>query len=417
MAQIAIKWDNDYIRVAVANNARGAARAQFDRALAVELTGEHESLSPAQMGEKLKVILEKVGVQRGDATVIVARRDVEMRQFQLPPVPPEELPDMVRFQARNHFTSFNEDCLVDFVPLSTNEEHATVLAAALSAEESKNIRDTVEAAGLKLRHIVLRPFAAAELVRGAKPDSDCRIVLEMIGREADISVVDNGYVLMTRTVRVPDTYTTEQFDAWMPGEIRRTITAARGQSGAGKACEIIVCGSKSDHPKLADELNESFDAHTEFLPPFDLVQTSNRFERPAHDDGFASLLGALVQAKNTESHALDFLHPRKRPEKKLDKKKIYWAAAIAASIGLIGLMLVWSMFKSKDRQIATLEESIAKLEKTTSFTDPVVANAKPLDEFNTSRVDWLEKMYSISQIVPEPENTRLTRIVGANSRY
>lgn len=412
MALIALKWDKDFIRVAVATNARGGSRVQFDRAQSIELAGDTEELSPAKLGDKLRAILERLGVQRGEATVIVARSDVEMRQFQLPPVPPDELPDMVRFQARNHFTTFNEESLIDFVPLETDEEHCTVLAAALSGEDVQKIRETVEAAGLKLRHIVVRPFAAAELVRAARPGNHCRVVLEIIGQEADLSVIENDFVLMSRTVRVPESYTVDQFDTWLPGEIRRTITAAGGQAGAGDVSEIIVCGNESEHKKLAEELKEKFSFDINFLPPFDLINKSGRFEQPTHDDGFASLLGSLVQSTSEENHALDFLNPRKKPEKTLDRRKIYTGVGVAASVILLGLFFVWWLLGNKDAQIAKLKEDIAGIRQFTDITDVTLADTLPLDDWKSKENNWLEELHCLSEILPEPESTRLGRFSG-----
>ena len=258
MALIALSWDRKFIRIAVASPYRSASHLQFDQAMSFELDSDAEEMSPLKLGEKLTAILNKVGVTKGDATVIVSRGDIEMRQFSLPPVPDTELPDMVRFQARNQFTSLSDDCLVDYVKLNEDDQHRTVLAASFSDENAKKIRDTIEATGLRLKHIVVRHFAACELVRSTYPTEKCRLVVEIIGREADISVVINNYVVLARTVRVPDTYSDEQFDAWLPGEIRRTMASAQGQAGATKPEEIIVCGSASEHEQLSKDLQESF---------------------------------------------------------------------------------------------------------------------------------------------------------------
>ena len=266
MPHVALNWDSHSIRLAVASGGKtGVGRVRFDRAVTVMLSGSgqnHEipqELSTSKLADKLSAILERYGISRGDATVVLARSDVEMRELVLPTVPAEELPDLVRFQARNHFTSFQDDWLLDFVPIADTDKGCTVLAMAISGQQARKIRETVELAGLRLRHVVvLRPFAAAELLRSHQPETNCRVILEPLWRQADISIVRNDFVVLTRTVRVPDTYSDEQFDAWLPDEIKRTIAAASNQTAAETVSEIVVCGGESQHKKLRDELTVKF---------------------------------------------------------------------------------------------------------------------------------------------------------------
>ncbi len=410
MASVAINWDKDWIRIAVATATRGTGRVLFDRALAVELPDANEELSTSKLGDKLRAILAKVGVNRGEATVIVTRGDLEMRQFELPPVPPEELPELVRFQARNHFTSFTDEWLLDFLPLPISDEQNVVLAAAIPDDKVRRIRDTVEAAGLRLRHIVVRPFSAVELLRSNSPSSECRVVLEPLGRQADISVVDNDYILMTRTVRVPESYTDEQFDAWLPGEIRRTIASAQGQSGAREISEIVVCSSAEEHRQLREDLSTEFHIKTSFFQPFDAVSTSSRFEQPDRINGFASLLGSLLPSSGLDSHVLDFLHPRKRPEQQIDRQRLMLYGGIAAAVALIGLFFVWWTFRSKNAEIARLEERNAELRQQTEITDKVVERVALIDNWKGQSTDWLEELYQLSVRLPDPDDLRLKSI-------
>ncbi|MGI9516916.1 MAG: hypothetical protein ACR2NP_07730 [Pirellulaceae bacterium] len=408
MAIVALNWDKNWIRIAVATATRGTGRILFDHALAVELPDADDELSTAKLGDKLRAILERVGVHKGEATVIVPRGDLEMRQFELPPVPPDELPDLVRFQARNHFTSFTDDWLLDYLPLPDAGDKAVVLAAAIPGDKVQRIRDTVEKAGLKLRHIVVRPFSAVELLRNSRPSPHCRVVLEPLGRQADISVVDNDYILMTRTVRVPETYTDEQFDAWLPGEIKRTIASAQGQSGAREIAEIVVCSSAEEHRQLGDDLSSAFQIETSFFQPFDAVTTSSRFQQPDRINGFASLLGSLLPSSTNDSHVLDFLNPRKRPEQQVDRQRLTLYGGIAAAVVLIGLVSIWWMFRTKNAEIARLETINANLRVETENTDDLTERVGIVDRWKEQSVDWLEELYQLSQRLPDPDHLRVS---------
>ena len=416
MPLIAIKKDKDYLRIAVASGSRTSGRIQFESAESVELTGETEELSPARLGEKLHAVLNQLGVSKGDATVIVARNDVEMGQFQLPAVPDDELPDMVRFQARNQFTSITEDSVVDFVVLASTDTKTTVLAAVLTEETLNRIRATIEPTGLKLKHIVLRPFGAAELIHAGHPDPRCRMIIEIIGREADLSVVRNDKLILSRTVRVPDSYTVEKFDAWLPGEIRRTMTAAQSQLGSDEIESIIVCSSVEEHGRLGQELEASFQTEIKFIRPFELINKSNRFQSPAHNDGFASLLGSLLRNTSESHHGIDFANPRKRVAKKLDHKKIMKFAAIAATLLILGAGGIWWTLSNKQAEITRLQGLIDQLRPETQQTEGAIQNAEIIDEWKKRQIDWVEELYRLSHAVPEPDDTRLIRVTANANR-
>ncbi len=420
MPHIALNWDSHRIRLAVA--AMGKARrgrVRFDRAVTVLLNGAGEldanvsGLSTSQLADKLKAILERYGVSRGDATVVLARGDVEMRELQLPPVPAEELPELVRFQARNHFTSFTDEWLLDYAPISDGPRGCTVLAMAIPGIRARKIRETVELAGLKLRHIVMRPFAAAELLRGHRPSDKCRVILEPLWRQADISVVRDDYVVLTRTVRVPDTYSDEQFDAWLPDEIRRTIAAASNQRGAEEIGEIVVCGSESLHQKLRDELAAKFDFPATFFDPFEAVATGGDFEKPEQIDGFASLLGSILQSSGGENHAVDFLNPRRANQPKLDQRKMVIGGSIAAAVLILAGAWLWWIFALRNSEIARLENENKSLLEEVGTIEQQADRVAVVDRWRAGGIDWLEELYQLSMLFPDPDEARLNQLTAS----
>jgi Tfp pilus assembly PilM family ATPase len=415
MPHVALNWDAHRIRlVAGAGGKVAAGRIRVDRAETVLLdagSGEHGgiALTPTQLADKLQAVLARFGVSRGDATVVVSRSDVEIRELQVPPVPVDELPELVRFQARNLFTSFHDDWLLDFVPLS----ESSVLATALSGEKAHAIRETVERAGLKLKHIVLRPFAAAEFLRGADTGSRTRLIVEPLLRQADISVVRNDFVVMTRTVRVPETYTDEQFDLWLPEEIRRTIVAASNQVDSSPPSEIVVCGSQKLHEKLSRELQSSFDIPTTFFDPFGDVATSAGFVKPDRVDGYCSLLGSLLQTTDSANHSIDFLAPRKKKEPQLDRKKLGIAAGVAAMLLVVLGGWVWWTFSSRNAEIARLRQENSELEEQLGQLELQAGRIGKIDSWRAGAINWLDELYKISQVFPDPEHSRLNHLSGS----
>ena len=125
----------------------------------------------------------------------------------LPPAPPEEMPDMVRFQAMQAFTAIGEDWPLDFVELGAQDDALNVLAAVLAPKQVEQILQVCAASELKPRCLVLRPFAAASLLNRSQVLTAGRnaLILDMLADGADLTAISNGQVVFMRTVRLPAT--------------------------------------------------------------------------------------------------------------------------------------------------------------------------------------------------------------------
>src|SRR6185295_11066929 len=163
---IAIEWDAKEARVAIGRK-RGGSGVVIDQAFAVALPQRDEgSTAEPDVGGVLAKALADHGMARSEALVAVGRANIELRFLSTPPVPEEELPDVVRFQAVRSFTTFGDEWPLDFVPLEPNADGGmNVLAAAIAPDLLEQIRKDCTAAGITLSRLVLRPFAAAALLR------------------------------------------------------------------------------------------------------------------------------------------------------------------------------------------------------------------------------------------------------------
>src|SRR6476620_3814154 len=167
---VALEWDAKEARVVIGR--KRASGVVVDHALAVPLPQREEgSTAEPDVGSVLARALADHGISRSEALVAVGRANIELRFLSTPPVPEEELPDVVRFQAVRSFTTFGDEWPLDFVPLETNADGGmNVLAAAIAPDLLKQIQMDCTAAGITIGKLVLRPFAAAALIKGTAAD-------------------------------------------------------------------------------------------------------------------------------------------------------------------------------------------------------------------------------------------------------
>ncbi|HZN32504.1 MAG TPA: hypothetical protein VFB80_01750, partial [Pirellulaceae bacterium] len=142
---VALEWDAKEARVVVGRK-RGTALV-VEQAFAAPLPQKAEgSAAEADIGGAIAKALSERGLSRVEALVAVGRASIELKFLSTPPVPPEELPELVRFQALRQFTSLGDDWPLDFVPLGPTADGGTnVLAAAISADLVGQMKKTCSA--------------------------------------------------------------------------------------------------------------------------------------------------------------------------------------------------------------------------------------------------------------------------------
>src|SRR4051812_36698464 len=112
---IALEWDAKEARVAIGRSRVGGVTV--DQAFVVPLPEREEGKPEPDVGSILARALADHGISRAEALVAVGRSNIELRFLSTPPVPEDELPEIVRFQAVRQFTTLGEDWPLDFVPL------------------------------------------------------------------------------------------------------------------------------------------------------------------------------------------------------------------------------------------------------------------------------------------------------------
>ena len=227
--------------------------------------------------------------------------------------PDDELPDLVRFKARSDFGSLTiPGRSISFRFQTIRTQPRQVLAAAISPELSTQISVIAETAGVKLKHIVFRPYATVDLLRERLADGRCRIIVDETGDQTDISLTDGNKLVATRTVLIPLSDSSEARAMKLLREARRTITSMSKRLDGKEVAEILICG---EHAGEVEQLENSFikqiEVQTHILEPFSLVNTRGGFKQPEKSESYTALLGALRQHKAGGKHTIDFLNPRK----------------------------------------------------------------------------------------------------------
>ena len=396
---LALQWNDREARAAVASM-RGS-RVVVEHAFSIPLVPPEQGTNGAEAGpgQQIAAALNSRGIGRPDALVAVGRTNLELRQLLLPAAPDDELPEMVRFQAMREFNELDEAWALDFVPIDQSADgQRTVLAAAMSPQRVQQIQEVCQGAGLKPRRVGLRACAAASLVARGMADrpGELRLLVDLLEDEADLTVMLDRKVVFLRTTRLG----ADPCD-WQAllGEIRRTMAAVQNQLGGRKVESVVLCGQGTPYTELARRIKDELGSPAELFDPFEGLEVGGtlRDAPPEHPGRFASLLGMLTAELEQTGHAIDFLHPRRRPAPP-SRRRI----AIAAGAAVAALLLAWFAYARIDhfllvRELARLKAEAESLKDATDKADKIRAVSADLARWVDHDVVWLDQFRDLSE--------------------
>ncbi len=418
---LALEWNDTEARFAVAH-ARGD-QVVIEQAFSVSMRSDRPGAeqAPGDAGKLIAAALASRGIRHIDTLVAIGRSSIELRQLSVPPVPDEELADVVHFTALREFNALEEDWPLDFLPIDdAPDQPRTVLAAAVSPELVDQIQRTCQTAGLKPRRLILRPCAAASLYCRHQVDGRprVRLLVDLLAEEADLTVIVDRKVIFLRTARLPgDPLVEAEAAQELLSEIRRTAAAVMNQLAGRKVEAIVLCGTGQQHAALAELIDSRLGTPSELFDPYAGLQLAAELQGslPDNPGRFAPLLGMLLDELHQAAHAVDFLHPRHRPEAPT-RWKTYVGAAAAVLLVLAGLSgYVWYECGRLDRQRVQLDSDLADLEKQLAGTGNVQKVVREVQAWKSHDFVWLDELGWLAERLPNAKEAMLTELQAGTS--
>lgn len=418
---IALEWDSREIRMMIASG-RGR-QVVVEQALAVPYeiatTAEGAAVEDpaAQIGRRIAAELQSRGLAVADAVVAVGRNSIELRQLQLPPAADEDLPELVRFQALREFNELDDSWRLDFVPIEGSADTPrTVLATAIAPAVLAQFEAVCGHAGLKMRRLLLRPCEAALLLRGHEsiPRGQAALLVDFLGSEAELTAAVDGTAVFLHTARISGDLPPVQA---LLAEIRLTMAAAFNQLSGRRIESIVLCGPPQSQLELACALEDELGLPVKLFDPFDDVRLGRALAAspPEHAGRFAPLVGMLLAELRPGAHAVDFLHPRRRAERR-DPRKMWAIAGTVAAVLLLG----WLVCVKIDQIV--LEANVSQLEAQSGDLDRLLEEAKrthaaaaDILAWDDENVNWLNRFYELHKSFPPAKDAVLDEANAASS--
>ncbi len=406
---VVIDWQRDSLMVAVGSRRGAAISIEQVRLLPVGETA-NGTVTASQV---LRSAIQEMGLAKADAIVIASRELVEIRTLTVPNVEPEELPDIVRFQAQRQMANVGETWPLDYILLPNDGiEGKVALAGAISPAHMAEIESAVVGAGLQLSRLLLRPieiarFAVANDSTGTML-SDASVVVCLSGHQSDLLLLKSGALVQLRSTRLPSEE--QSLPGAVVGEIKRSLVAAANQLNGTKLASAHLIASADVASKVEQPISGAVSCSVRVIDPLVMLpaglEGAEELSRTAANR-LAAVAGVIGTPNPDKRTLIDFKSPKKRPPKEVNYTR-YVLAAVAAGLLLLAAGSWWySTTSAMDAELASLRKEIADKKDLGEIAVKQIAEFTEVKKVLDASPSWIDELERIALNMPSSEKVIL----------
>jgi len=386
------------------------------------------------------------GIRPGPVALSVSGQMVFPRYVKLPPVTPDKIAQIVKYEAQQNVPFPIDEVVWDYQLVGQETGELSVLLVAVKGDLVKNLTDCVEAAGLDPVLVDVSPLALYNTVRYNYSDlPGCAMILDMGARSTNVVFVE-GSKIFSRSIPVAGMAITKdvmkEFElsfeeaeqlkvahafvgfggvyeghevgvadrtskiarnimTRLHAEVIRTINFYRSQQGGSQPSMVLLAGGCSMIQHANIFLKDKLKTEVDYLNPFRNVAVSSSIasDRIAGD---IHLLGEVVglALRRTLSCPVEInlLPPELVARKVLQRRLPFFGLA---ALGLVFTILVFGLFlhqmKSMAEQrlsmvqtrVAALDSPDRQLSELARQKEQVYGKEAELGELVAARTRWV----------------------------
>lgn len=424
---LALDWTRHEARYVLASGGNDKLSVISAGAFDLSELSDEEYADPRKLGEALNAHLSTVKPGRAATLVGIDRPLVELMEFTVPSVPEAELPQMVLNLAIRESAAVTDESAIDFISVPNNMgDGHQVTAVALSPDELQKLQSTCEAAKLSPQRMLLRAYATAGLLSAEVGNMPRRCMLvNCLGDDADLTVVESGHVSFSRTVKLSNQDDQDATNRRLVQEIRRTMMVAPHSQTDAVIEAIYVLGRDDENRNLLNMAREEFSTiedeasdesiRVESLDVFAAVGAAD--DIVTHDSGrFGPLLGMLWTESHAGEHTFDFLNPRKPPEPPNRRRMMAIVGSLVATAAIFLGYTTWSDLAEATSENDKLAAELSKMKSNSKKIKEQKAIAAAIAGWESRGVNWLEELQTFSEKFPSARDAMVLRMSLTPSR-
>lgn len=408
---VALDWGNDSVRCVCARIVEGRLTLlnATESEWSAELAGVRDVEATA---DNLRRLIQAAPLKSPKALIVIPRDAVVIRRLDLPEVPENELPDLVRLQAATKLATPVDKLALDYVPLAVHAEAAgrSVLLVSLEQDRLQKLCAAVEAAGMQPVGCFASSVCTAELAlrsTGAEALSGLSLIVYQHHNRLELSALLDRQLIFSYALTLPGNAAAGHTQP-LVAELSRVLVAVRQLRRDADIERVLVIQDGAPDEDVLETLRGRFGQQLQVL-------NSAQFQSDDLQNGSASAaaLGALAAESAPLIPRVDFLRPRKAVPQADPQRRIKQIAAAAAGLlVVIAGAAYYGMLSSRDSRINRLEARRLELEE--RLNDPAAKEtldaAGALNQWSSEVAAPLKVLGDFQELVPGTGRLYFTRL-------
>ena len=371
-----------------------------------ELSGEAREDALVAALEAARI---ELGVRPGaEVHVAVPRAWAVVKSLTLPDVGPEELPQLLRFQAAKAIPFDLSELSLTWAELGPDGAGGKRYALAAVKESTLDeLRVILTRAALRPGRLEVSSQAAARLV---SPEAGEVLLVDVGHSTSDVLLIDEGRLIYSRSASVG--LGSEGWQERLPQEVARSLVAARTEAGAAEPehppARVLLAGGGAEDPALHSALTQRVGAPVEAIH----VEGQDDAARGAR----LVIAAGLVAPVRAELPYLDLAHRARAHAARSTRRR-------NVSGSLVGGVLLVAGVIGGHLYLQAQEAAIAELETESEALGPSVQRVKALQEELRSIRGWdahkgreLEALLAVTAALPGEDEAYLTELRWSHGR-
>ncbi len=383
-----------------------------------------EQLNPAKdpisAGSWLKNELGRLRIASKSVLISFPRHESTIRLLEIPDVPLEEVPEIVRFQAATKSSVPLGQLLLDFLLLPAQAGKATrdVLVASIVKDLHGQAVKTFQSMGMDVVSTGISAISSAEWIAHVTTGNmDAPIlIVSQVDHYLEMSLISNRQILFTNSASMTSTDRSATEQA-MITEINRFLLARSAQLAGQNMERVILVGEQQSQQEIAAKLGERFQCVVEVLDPLmNVMSDSGTFAALEYPGVLAGPMGLLYTQTHKKLEAIDFLHPHKA-EAKPDRRKMQLGLGVAGVILILlaAFYMTQSSVSDLDDQIAAQQKIQRDLDELLKRGQPTLESVALIQEWETSNSKALKVMQELESVLPGTDRLVLSEMAVTRS--
>ncbi|ODS33270.1 MAG: Competence protein A [Candidatus Scalindua rubra] len=163
---------------------------------------------PKAVAEVIKACLTEGSISAKDVVIMVSGPQVFIRRITMPPMPQEELAEVIPFEATKHVSFSVEQLALDYIIVGEKEvdgvKNQDILLVAIPKDVVEQQKSIVRAAGLRPVAVTVAPMVLWKTLQlgTQKPEEKVVAMLDIGCERTTIALLNNRLLEFTRTIKV-----------------------------------------------------------------------------------------------------------------------------------------------------------------------------------------------------------------------